>query len=119
MTRARRDVLMHLKDILDNARKLKTFAQGLSLEAFRADVKTQYAAARPLEIIGEATKRLPPAFRARHPEVPWRKMAGMRDVLTHQYEGVSPQIIFRTATHEIDLIAKQVAAIVDELGEQR
>jgi uncharacterized protein with HEPN domain len=53
----------YLEDILDNARKLKTFVGGLSFEEFEADLKTQYAVMRAAEVIGEATKRIPAEFR--------------------------------------------------------
>jgi uncharacterized protein with HEPN domain len=60
---AERRFVDYLNDILDNARKLKAFVAGLSLDEFRADEKTQYAVIRAAEIIGEATKRIPAAFR--------------------------------------------------------
>ncbi|MFI5021705.1 MAG: DUF86 domain-containing protein [Alphaproteobacteria bacterium] len=117
MTRPGRNILVYLNDILDNARKLKTFAEGMSFDAFGRDEKTQYAAARALQIIGEAAKRGPVGFRERYPDVPWRKMAGMRDVLTHQYEGISAQVLYNTATQEIDAIIEQIAAIIGEAEE--
>ena len=115
MTRPKREFIDYLNDILENAIKLKTFVQDLSFDEFQADEKTQYAIARALEIIGEATKRVPPAFRNKHPEIPWRKMAGMRDVLTHEYEGVSPSILYHTATVEIDALIVPLRTIISTL----
>lgn len=103
-----------LRDILDNARKLKTFVGALSPEAFLADEKFQYAVARALEIIGEATKRLPLEFRERHPDIPWRAMAGMRDILAHCYEGVNPRVLHQTAVREIDILIERLPALVAE-----
>lgn len=99
---------------------MKAFIGDQSFDAFKVDEKTQYAIARALEIIGEATKRIPAEFRNRYPEIPWRKMTGMRDVLTHQYEGVSPVVLFQTATREIDIVIELFPGIIaDAKGASR
>jgi uncharacterized protein with HEPN domain len=112
---AERDFRDYLGDILDNARKLKSFVAGSTFENFQTDEKTQYAVMRAAEIIGEATKRIPTPFRDLHPDIPCRKMAGMRDILVHQYEGVSAHVLYTTATAEIDILIERLPVIIAEL----
>ena len=105
-----REVLDSLEDILENALAACDFASGLSREAFVADRKTLYAVMRALEIIGEAAKRIPDHIRMRHPDIDWRGMAGLRDVIIHQYDRIDPGVPFHIAT-------AQLPAMIDHLRE--
>lgn len=75
-------------DILNAASVAVEFCRGLDRAAFAADSRTYFAVLHQFTIIGEATKRLRVEFRSAHPEIPWKQMAGMRDVLVHRYDDV-------------------------------
>ena len=79
----------YLEDILDATEKVAQFIQGMTYEQFAQDAKTSFAVVCALEIIGEATKKIPPSVRGNYPQVPWRAIAGMRDKLVHDYFGVN------------------------------
>lgn len=99
-----RDVAVYLRDIVENMEAAEAFVRGLRLKSFTADTKTVYAVMRALEIIGEAVKHVPAAIRSKHPQIPWRQMAGMRDKVIHEYFGVDNRVLWRTVTREIPKI---------------
>ena len=70
-----------LHDISDAIGAIEQFTQGMTKDQFAGDLKTAYATRKAIEIIGEATKKIPKTFKDKHPDIPWRKMAGMRDGL--------------------------------------
>ena len=85
--------LIDIRENIDLARK---FVQGLSFETFRADRKTVYAATRCLEIISEASRRLPDEFSMRHSTLPWRKIADAGNIYRHEYEAVDDVTVWDT-----------------------
>ena len=91
----------YLKDILDAMEKAQKFIENLTFEQFAEDQKTVYAVVRALEIVGEATKNIPDAIRMEFPKVPWKDMAGMRDILIHDYFGVDMETVWLTITKKI------------------
>ena len=89
-----RDYKVYLEDILEAIHKIRAYTAGMSLPTFTADSKTFNAVARNLEIIGEAAKGLPEPVRAGHAEVNWKRIAGLRNILIHEYFGVDATIIW-------------------------
>jgi uncharacterized protein with HEPN domain len=85
-----------LKDIRDNIARAMRFVHGLDLDGFLRDDKTFYAATRCLEIISEASRRLPSAFKERFPEIPWKDVAGSGSIYRHNYEDVQERRIWKT-----------------------
>lgn len=101
-----------LRHILDEVDLLRTTAAGTTMEAFLQDEILKRAFARSLEIVGKATKRLAPAFRAAHPEVEWRLMAGTRDKLIHDYFGVDYTLVWDIVANELPRLEAGIRPLV-------
>lgn len=102
----------YLRHILVEADYLIGRSDGLSFEAFAADETLRRAFVRSLEIIGEAAKKVPDDFRASHPSVEWRAMAGMRDRLIHDYFGVDFELVWDVLQKRIPELRDQIAIIL-------
>jgi uncharacterized protein with HEPN domain len=84
-------------------------------DAFFASKMARDAVLRNLEIVGEATKALAPETRDRAPEIPWRRIAGMRDQLIHHYFGVDLDVVWRVVEVEVDPLLRVVERLIVEL----
>jgi len=104
----------YLRHILVEADYLIGRSGGLSFEAFAADETLRRAFVRSLEIIGEATKKVPEDFRTAHSSVEWRAMAGMRDRLIHDYFGVDFELVWDVVQTRIPALRKQIASILGD-----
>jgi len=89
-----RDYRVCLEDILQCIERVRDYATGLTRDGLLSDRRTLDAVVRNLEVIGEAVKGLPNEVRAGHPEAEWQKIAGLRDILIHQYFGIDVEIIW-------------------------
>ena len=109
MSRSDLDYLRHVRD---EAEYLTEASGETDREAFLASGTLRRAFARSIEVIGEATKNLSPAFREQHPDLDWRAMAGMRDRLIHAYFGVDDEIVWDVASSYAPALARQIARIL-------
>jgi len=103
-----------LIDAARAARLSMDFLGDATLAELKADLKTQSAVLHQLMVLGEAIKRISPEFRAEHPEVAWKKAAGMRDVLIHAYDEVDLAAVHETVRRDIPARLAQLAAISPE-----
>lgn len=101
-----------LDDIQEAVRRVKAYLGAMTYEAFLADIKTQDAVIRNLEIIGEATKSLSAELRAKYADVPWKGMAGVRDRLIHHYFGVNLDIVWQIASGELSEVASRIQEVL-------
>ena len=107
-----RDFRVYLDDIVSAIDKIAVFTEGLSEEQFTGDPKTFDAVIRNLEIVGEAAKNIPDEVRSKFTAVEWRKAAGLRDLLIHQYFAVDTQIIWDIVKNKLPLLRRQVTEIL-------
>ena len=104
-----------LEDILESIRQIEQYTTGLSEEAFSAERMVQDAVMRRLEVIGEAVRGLPDDLRKRYPEVPWRQIAGARDVLVHEYFRVDLELTWQMVATDLPELRTNVTAILQGL----
>jgi uncharacterized protein with HEPN domain len=107
----KQDDALHLSHILKATRRIVAYTENIGQADFDLDFKTQDAVVRQLEVVGEAVKRISPEFRAAHPQLPWRGMAGMRDMLIHQYDEIDFDIVWKTATESIPAVLVELERI--------
>ena len=96
-----KDDRIYIDHILNSINRILDYIAGKDRESFEDNLVTQDAVVRQLEIIGEATKRVSKDFRSNHPDIPWSDMAGMRDVLIHDYIDVDFGVVWKTASEDI------------------
>ncbi len=109
-----RDYRVFLDDILESTGKVLEYVDGLSAAQFFADRKTVEAVVWNLQIIGEAAKNVPEEIRSRYPQVPWRDMAGLRDIIVHQYFGIKLDLIWKVIQSDLPRLEEQMRSILED-----
>jgi uncharacterized protein with HEPN domain len=108
----KKDPKVFLEHIMDSILLIEEYAKNVSQAEFFKNRHLQDAIIRRLEIIGEAVKNLPMTFRSKNPKIPWKQIAGMRDILIHEYFDVDLMLTWKVVKQELPMIKKSLSSIL-------
>ena len=109
-----RNIRLYFLDIVTSCAKVSKYTQGMTFEAFIADDRTFDAVIRNLQIIGEAVKNIPQETRDLAPEIEWRKIAGLRDILAHAYFQIDNEIIWDIIQNKVQPLKEKAQSFLDQ-----
>ncbi|GAB5465206.1 MAG: DUF86 domain-containing protein [Candidatus Kapaibacteriales bacterium] len=112
---SKRDELIFLEDILECIEKIEEYIEDLSEKEFEENTEKQDAVIRRIEIIGEAAKNISEETRTKYPDIRWKEMAGMRDIVIHQYFGVSIGMIWRVASSDLIHLKSKIKKVLNNI----
>jgi len=108
--------LLYITHISDAVHSIQAQMEGVTQKQFDDSEVLQGFVERKLEIIGEATKRIPDEFKKKYTKIPWKDMAGMRDILIHQYAEVDEDIVWKTITQKIPNLESQIVEVLKDIS---
>jgi uncharacterized protein with HEPN domain len=111
-----RDMRVYVQDMMESIEVIGEYIQSLTEEEFYRNRQVQDAVLRRLEIIGEAVKNIDEDFRNRYAEIPWKKIAGLRDVLIHEYFGVNMKRVWRVIKIDLPDLKSKISRIWGDIS---
>ncbi|NCO23736.1 MAG: hypothetical protein COZ07_06880 [Candidatus Infernicultor aquiphilus] len=109
----KRNLKLYLQDIWESTLAIEEYTQNLTEDEFYSNRQVQDAIVRRLEIIGEAVKNIDDDFRNKYPQIPWKKIAGMRDIIAHEYFGVKLERVWDVLRKDLPDIKQQMLLIME------
>ncbi len=113
----KRDPGLYLDDILQSIKAIENYTQGVSQEQLDTNQLLQDAVVRRLEIIGEAANHLPKELTDRYPKIPWRRITGMRNMITHKYFGILVERVWEVIDRDLPTLKASIVRMMAELAE--
>jgi len=107
-----REWQLRIEDILESIARIRRYLEGMDEVGFIEDDRTMDAVVRNFGIIGEAASHIPEDIRVAHPDIPWSRMKGLRNLVIHEYFGVSPEILWRTATEDLPPLVESLQTML-------
>lgn len=114
----KRDYKLFINDIIEAIIDIMEFIKDMNYEDFLRDRKTQRAVVQAIEVIGEASKNIPRAIKAKYKDLPWSEMAKMRDKISHFYFGIDYKIVWKVITTRLPGIKIRLEEILEELSHE-
>lgn len=114
----KRDLLDYIFDIFNAIKEVEDFTKGMDFKKFLNDRKTINVVIRSLELMGEATKKIPEDVRRRYSDIPWKRIAGMRDKLIHEYAAVDLEIVWIVIKEELPPVRPMIEKVLEDMRKE-